>query len=274
MVCNVLTPFVSLVQSTLKVIPNFGSTTKGSVPPSCDGTTIVRTHEIVAMVPRCLCHPGKHFQVLVRQRESPQSQKTHQWTLNHWTRQHHRHLVFTSLFTPDQFGIMPKRLPWPHRDDEILSGHEEDVSSIKDGYTAWVMTDPELILERHLVSKSGAMTIYRDSHDRRHSSPNPEYRFINDVPNRLLEQTRLSILNWNPGTRRGKEGAIENHIAGKWHIIALQEASEHLEHDYLSSLFHVTDSPDALFFSTKAPSILTLRSAPFTSTIPEIGRRS
>ena len=58
-------------------------------------TTIVKTHEIVAMVPRCLCHPGNHFQVPVRQRESPQShQKTHQWTLNHWTRQHHRHLVF------------------------------------------------------------------------------------------------------------------------------------------------------------------------------------
>ena len=40
---------------------------------------------------------------------------------------------------------MPKRLPLPHPDDEILSGHEEDVSSIQDGYTAWVMTDPELI---------------------------------------------------------------------------------------------------------------------------------
>ena len=103
---------------------------------------------------------------------------------------------------PVQFGIMPKRLPLPHPDDEILSGHEEDVSSIQDGYTAWVMTDPELILERHLVSKSGAMTIYRDSHDRRHSSPNPEYRFINDVPNRLLEQTRLSILNWRTSTRQ------------------------------------------------------------------------
>ena len=40
---------------------------------------------------------------------------------------------------PVQFGIMPKRLPLPHPDDEILSGYEEDVSSIQDGYTAWVM---------------------------------------------------------------------------------------------------------------------------------------
>ena len=71
------------------------------------------------------------------------------------------------------------------------------------------MNDPELILERHLVSKSGAVPIFRNSHDRRHSSTNQEYRFNNDVPNRLLEQTRLSILNWNPGLRRSKEGAIE-----------------------------------------------------------------
>ena len=35
--------------------------------------------------------------------------------------------------------------------------------------------------------------------DRRHFSPKPEYRFDNSVPNRLLEQTRISILSWNPG---------------------------------------------------------------------------
>ena len=44
---------------------------------------------------------------------------------------------------PVQFGIMPKRLPLPHPDDEILSGYEEDLSSIQEGYTAWVMADPE-----------------------------------------------------------------------------------------------------------------------------------
>ena len=44
--------------------------------------------------------------------------------------------------------------------------------------------------------------------------PKPEYRF-DSVPNSLLEQTRLSILSWNPGPRRGREGAIEKHIAVK-----------------------------------------------------------
>ena len=47
-------------------------------------------------------------------------------------------------------------------------------------------------------------------------------------------------MSWNPGPRRGKEGAIEEHIAGKWHIIALQEAIEYLDHDYLTSHYYVT----------------------------------
>ena len=121
----------------------------------------------------------------------------------------------------------------PHPDDEIPSGSEEDVSSMQDGGTAWVMADPASTLERHLVIKDGAKPIHRDSHDKRHCSPNPECRF---VPNRLPEQTRLSILNWNPGPRRGKEGAIEKHNAGKWHIIALQEAIKFLQQGYLTSL--------------------------------------
>ena len=51
-----------------------------------------------------------------------------------------------------QFGIFPNRLLLPHPDDEILSGYEEAVSSIRDGYTAWVKVDPAATLERHLVS--------------------------------------------------------------------------------------------------------------------------
>ena len=38
------------------------------------------------------------------------------------------------------------------------------------------------------------------------------------MPNRLLEQTPISILSWNPGPRRGREGAIEELIAGKWYV--------------------------------------------------------
>ena len=103
---------------------------------------------------------------------------------------------------------------------------------MRDGFTVWVQVDPASTLERHLVSLSSANPIFREAHDRRHSSPNPEYRFHNDVPNRLREQRRLSILSWNPGPLQEKEGAIEKQIAGKWHIIAPQEAVEYLQHEY------------------------------------------
>ena len=51
---------------------------------------------------------------------------------------------------------MPKRRSLPHPDDEILSGYEEDASSLQDGCTAWVMADPAATLEGHLVNKGGA----------------------------------------------------------------------------------------------------------------------
>ena len=61
-----------------------------------------------------------------------------------------------------------------------------------------------------------------------------------NVPNRSPVQKRLSIYNWNPGPRRGREGAIEKQIAGKWHVIPLQEAIEYVDHEYLTNRFHVT----------------------------------
>ena len=50
------------------------------------------------------------------------------------------------------------------------------------------------------------------------------------MPNLSPAQKRLSIYNWNPGPRRGKEGASEKQTAGKWHIITLQEAIDYVTH--------------------------------------------
>ena len=66
------------------------------------------------------------------------------------------------------------------------------------------------------------------------------YRFNNSISNRSPVQRRLSIYNWNPGPRRGKENAFEKQIAGKWHVITLQEASDFVDHDILTNRFHVT----------------------------------
>ena len=59
------------------------------------------------------------------------------------------------------------------------------------------------------------------------------------MPNRTAEQRRISTCSWNQGPRRQKGGAIEKHIAEKWHIIDLQEAIEYLEHEYLTSHFYM-----------------------------------
>ena len=84
-----------------------------------------------------------------------------------------------------QFGIFSKRLSLPSPDAEIVSGYEEDVSSIRDGFSAWVKSDPETILKRHLVDAKGANPAFREAPTRKHSPSNEEYRFDADVHNPL-----------------------------------------------------------------------------------------
>ena len=55
-----------------------------------------------------------------------------------------------------------------------------------------------------------------------------------------LCKERLSIYNWNPGPRGGREGASEEQIAGKWHVITLQEAIGYVDHEFFTNRFHVT----------------------------------
>ena len=237
MVCNVLTPFVSLVQSTLKFMPNFGSTTKGSVAPSCDGTAIVRTHEIVAMVPRCLCHPGNHFQVTSAPKrkptEPPEDTPVDVESLD--TPAPSTSCVHESVH-PVQFGIMTSfpALIWRN---SIWLWRGRLV------HTGWIHclgeTDPELILEQHFVSKSGAMT------DRLSWPPWPEAQ---------VTQSRVSFYQrcappfaWADTPQHSeleldeaKKAPSKTHIGEKWHIIALQEAIEYFQHECLTSHFHLT----------------------------------
>ena len=83
------------------------------------------------------------------------------------------------------------------------------------------------------------------------------------MPNRSSVQKLLSICDWNPGPRRGRVGAIEKQISGKWHIITLQEAIEYVDHELLTNRFHVTHSggcamlfnKDTFFSDVKVDSI-------------------
>ena len=74
-----------------------------------------------------------------------------------------------------------------------------------DADTAWVNADPVSILELHLVNLNSANLAFREAEDRKRSPTNKEYRYDTDLPNRLTEQKRLSIYNWNPGPDAEKE---------------------------------------------------------------------
>ena len=135
------------------------------------------------------------------------------------------------FYSPEEAQFFPERLELPFPSEEILSGYEDVVSSSQDRHTTWVKADPDVILERHVVDVQKAVEEYREAAVRRQESTTLEYFFDTNVPNRSSVQKRLSIYNWNPRPRRGKEGAIEKQIAGTWHIITLQEAIDYVDHE-------------------------------------------
>ena len=141
---------------------------------------------------------------------------------------------------PRQLSPCPERLELPFSNDEILCGYEEFSSSGTDQFIARVKMSPHDVLVQHMVDIHKATADFREASERK---PDTSSR-INSVSKHFatwsVVQKRLSIYNWNPGPRRVKEDAFEKQIAGRWHIITLQEASEIVDHDILTSRFHVT----------------------------------
>ena len=89
-------------------------------------------------------------------------------------------------------------------------------------------------------------------------------RFEENFATRSLVQKRPSIYNWNPGPRRGKEDAFEKQIAGRWHVITLQEAAEYVDHDLLTNRFHVTHYAGCAILFNKDTLTPTWMSSPST----------
>ena len=130
-----------------------------------------------------------------------------------------------------------ERFELPFFCDAIVSGYEDLVSSGSDQFTMWGKMSHQEILAEHVVAIPKVVADFRDAFERIQSSSSQSYG-VNKYFSSSPMQTRLSIYNWNPGPRRGKEDAIEKQIAGKWHIITLQEASEYVEHEFLHERFH------------------------------------
>ena len=140
--------------------------------------------------------------------------------------------------------------------------------SYETGFITSMKADFNTVLERHAVDVRKALAEFREASARRHDTSAQEYHFDNNVPNRSSVQRRLSIYNWNPGPRRGREGAGEKQIAGKWHTITMQEAIEHVDRELLANRFHVTLHRGGVqFCSTRTSSSLMSRSNPSTFTI-------
>ena len=105
-----------------------------------------------------------------------------------------------------QYGPPPQRLQLHRSDHEILTNFDEDVWSIRDGFTAWVESDAAETRSRHFAnsSPSGTAPVFRKASEKKSMSQLLEYQFDNSKPNRQQEQTRISILSWSPGPRRGR----------------------------------------------------------------------
>ena len=63
-----------------------------------------------------------------------------------------------------------------------------------------------------MACKDIVVPSFRKANERSNPSLHPKYRFDTSVPDGLLEQARISIPSWKPGTRRGRLGAIEEHL--------------------------------------------------------------
>ena len=114
------------------------------------------------------------------------------------------------------------------------------VSSSQHHYTSSVSTDPDVTLERDTVD------VKRPSKSPAKHPPEVTIHLLRSITSTTtclivhLCKKRRSIYNWNPGPRRGKEGASKMEIAGKWHVITLLEAIEYVDHEFFTFRFHVT----------------------------------
>ena len=78
--------------------------------------------------------------------------------------------VIPEVMRPTQYGAAP------HSDIEILTTFDDDTSSTRDDYTAWVTADPTTIRARHMTDKGDAKPVFREARIRKCPSPS-EYKF-------------------------------------------------------------------------------------------------
>ena len=107
-------------------------------------------------------------------------------------------------------------------------------------------------LKRHTVDVKSVNAAVRDAPPKRRSASFQGYHFNNDMPTRLTEQKRLSVYNWNPGAGVEKEVLAKNRLRRNGTFsITLHGAIEYIDHEFLTTRFHVTHTEAVPSFSTK-----------------------
>ena len=119
-------------------------------------------------------------------------------------------------------------------------GYEEFDSSGTDLFASWVKMIEHEILVQHVVDIDRLQQSFARHPKGKQDTSSHMNSSSKRFATRSIVQRRFSIYNWNPGPRRGKADAFEQQIAGRWHIITLQEASDYVDHELLTNRFHVT----------------------------------
>ena len=128
-------------------------------------------------------------------------------------------------------------------------------------FSARVKTDPENTLRRHIVDVKEANAAFRKAPGRQLYIFCQQYYFHNNVLNRLTEQKKLSVYNWNPGPRRRKKERSKNTLRRSG---TLSPCKKQLNTSTTSDESLPCDTLDLV--STRIFSFLTSKSRPFTFT--------
>ena len=155
-----------------------------------------------------------------------------------------------------QYRPPPQRLQPYRSDHEILTNFDDDVSSTRNGFTAWVESDAAVTRSRHLAnsSPSGTALVFRKASEKKSMSQLLEYQFDNRKPNRQQEHTRISILSWSSGPRRGTPVLLRNTSQVNGTLLLYKKPSSICNTSTLRPISKPSTSPGVLSYSTKTPS--------------------
>ena len=122
-----------------------------------------------------------------------------------------------------QFGPIPVPLQLRQCPTDILEDFNTDGTNINGVFTVDGRRDQATVRRQHMMAKSIDVASFSLLADKRTRAPQSSQQFDKAASDLSSEQTRLSLLCWKPSPKGGSPRAIEDHMAGSWHTVALQQ---------------------------------------------------